>query len=289
MPNNNSPAGDLPVDDDLKGLLTIKKGIRTDNPRGGERKTCTFKVNEGFLILKAKLQTLASPLPEDSPIYFKRSKNATQAQFVVLTSENYEDHVKARWRRITQLDIARWQNNNTTAVEGTDFEFFVYKPRSARRTNTGGMRRATARAIEQERRLIQEHAAATGRHIGEIQLQHLAVHNARHRQHPPEGAAAGNPNILDPNDATNNQARSLDEAQAQLDQENAQAEQHRNNVMRPVIMKLNGTNVTVEVSVASLRAALGLPQHDLFHEGLYRGYVHPELPEGDDMEDVDHQ
>ena len=38
-----------------------------------------------------------------------------------------------------------------------------------------------------------------------------------------------------------------------------------------------GTWVEVYVDVGSLRDALGLPQHDLFHHGIFHGYRHESL------------
>ena len=38
-----------------------------------------------------------------------------------------------------------------------------------------------------------------------------------------------------------------------------------------------------------MRYALSLPQHDLFHAGIYNGYQHPDLAEEDNMEDEDHK
>ena len=131
MPTYNV-AGELPEDLDLQACLQIKTGTRNDNPRGGTRKIFSFKVSEGFLILKAKIHTHATPLAENTPIFFKKSKNATQAQFVELTADNFVDSLQWRWNKITQNDMARWEAENTTAAAATTFEVFVYKPRPVR-------------------------------------------------------------------------------------------------------------------------------------------------------------
>ena len=58
--------------------------------------------------------------------------------------------------------------------------------------------------------------------------------------------------------------------------------------MQPIRLELNGMMLTVCVEIASLCGALGLPQHDLFHQDIYNEYQHPELTPGTDMNDVDH-
>mmetsp|Transcript_31438 Transcript_31438/g.45837 ORF Transcript_31438/g.45837 Transcript_31438/m.45837 type:complete len:311 (-) Transcript_31438:99-1031(-) len=288
MPNN-SIAGDLPRDDDLNAILQIKKGTVDEQPRGGPKKNFTFKVSEGFLILKAKIHIHASPLPDDAPIFFKKSKNATQAQYVEMTAENFVEYLKARWSKITELDMTRWGAANTTAAAGTFFEVFVYKPRFVYKSRPAAqarqeMRRATAAAVRRERIRIQNHAQANNLQIGPIHLQQLAVHNARNARAAADGAEG---EVMIPDDATNRQAARLDEARAALDNEDEQAAQERNSLMRPIQLELNGTIVSVNVNVRSLRTALGLPQHDLFHQGIYNGYVHPDLAAEDDMEDVE--
>ena len=62
----------------------------------------------------------------------------------------------------------------------------------------------------------------------------------------------------------------------------------RDNNFRMVTIKLNNQLFNLEVDISSLRRALSLPQHDLFHEGIYRQYVHPQLDEDDNIGDVDH-
>ena len=52
-------------------------------------------------------------------------------------------------------------------------------------------------------------------------------------------------------------------------------------------IELNGCWVDVRVDVNSLRAALGLPLHDIFDNGIFRNYVHNETT-GPDVEDTDH-
>ena len=44
----------------------------------------------------------------------------------------------------------------------------------------------------------------------------------------------------------------------------------------------------VLVDIISLRQALGLPQHDMFEQGIYHKYQHNETV-GEDMPDIDHE
>eukprot|EP00957_Ditylum_brightwellii_P069351 5265000-Ditylum_brightwellii.AAC.1 len=69
-----------------------------------------------------------------------------------------------------------------------------------------------------------------------------------------------------PDDATNRQAARLDEARVALDNEDEQVAQEQNSLMRSIQLELNGTIVSVNVNVQSLRTVLGLPQHNLFHQ-----------------------
>lgn len=287
MPNR--AAGDLPEeeDQDLKGRITFKKGTPFTTCRGGESFDFTFEPFDGYDFLHLKANTLASrregtnpPLAPDFKIYFKRFKNATQSQYVEITAENFLEQLRYRWHRITALDMQHYATANTTAIEGTIFEFIVYVPKR-NPPQVQRLRRATAPAIRRERERLRQHAAINNLQIGPIAEQHLATYNAR----APEGTE-----LTIPTDATTRQAQALDRDRAQLQNEDAQALAERNSVFRPVEIELfGGTKATIRINIASLRQALSLPNHDLFHQGIYNGYTHPELPEGADMEDVDHQ
>ena len=271
------------MDADLKGLLFIKKGIREANPRGGLKKKITFKPSEGFVLLRARIEAASTSdsgraLPANFEVFFKKTKSSTQSQFVALTGSNMVDCLKARWGKITQNDLSKWAESNASPAEGMEFEFFVYRP-PPRRSASASIRRATAGAIRREMERLDQYAQSNNLQIGPIQRQHLAVHNARQ----PEGTP-----IRVPNDATTRQAAALDEAREVLDAEDADAARERESQTRTINIVMNGTRVPVEVEISSLRRALGLPQHDIFHEGIFRRYRHPRLPEDANMEDVDH-
>ena len=44
----------------------------------------------------------------------------------------------------------------------------------------------------------------------------------------------------------------------------------------------------IRVDISTLRIALGLPQHNTFHQGIYTQYEHPTLEAHDNIDDVDH-
>ena len=63
-----------------------------------------------------------------------------------------------------------------------------------------------------------------------------------------------------------------------------QADKH----MKTIKIEINNTLVDVRVDIRSLRTALGLPQHDMFHSGIYGNYQHPALDADDNIDDLDH-
>jgi len=219
MPPGNA-AGDLPEDTVLNGTVQFKKGERENNPRGGIKRDITFQPDLGYGVLKARVQREAAERGADAPalrddfiLFFKRTKTGNQSDFVEVNTTNLLDQLRHRWSKITPLEVTRWaqQDPPKTPREGIIFEFFVYQPRNRSRVN---IRRATHQRIEAERERVRQHAAANGLQIGPIQLQHLAVHNARNNL---------NPEVLIPNDATTNQAAAIDREKEALANEDAAA------------------------------------------------------------------
>ena len=273
-----APQGDLPTDVNLQGELTIRKGDILENPRGGSRHTFQFTISEGYVVVKAKVSNFTNMRGQEVKVYFKRSKSAVQSQFVELTTASFEDHLKHRWSRISAGDLQKWNDERKTPAEGMKFEFFVYTPKETRRA--AGIRRATANRIrEAAERIRQFEGDNPNIRIGDIQRNHLQIYHARQQ----EGTA-----ITIPQDNTNRQAAALDEAMRELENENNHLEQQRNSNLRSIRIELQGTMLDVRVDIASLRTALSLPQHDLFHQGIYRQYQHPDLGAEDDCEDDDH-
>jgi len=280
MPPVNA-AGELPEDVELRGTIQIKIGLIADNPRGGERRDVTVKVSEGLGVFRARVAQICQnlALPNEFIIYSKRTKQAIQSTFVPLNEDNFAEVLRSRWSRISQHEVNRWTSEDSTPAESFQFEFFVYKPRQ-QRAPVSTIRRATARGIARARQRIQQYMEENNVEIGEIELQHLAVMNARR----PEGSA-----LEIPRDNTTLQARRIDRERRQLQDQNDEAEAQRNNNLQPLRVVISGTMVELQVDVRSLRTALGLPQHNLFWDGVFNEYNHERIPEDQDGEDVDHQ
>ena len=255
MPPNRNAAGDLPEgDNELKGSLTIKTGIREFNPRGGKTLEFRFKASEGYPVLKVRIQQIAKAadeqLPEDFQIFFKRSKNATQQKYTELHEDSFLDLLKARWSRATQLDLDRWSAKNVTPIDGTVFEMFVYKP-PTRRKRTQWIHRATGQESGREQARIDVSARDNNLQTGRIRRDLMATRYAR----SPEGTP-----IEIRNDSSNNKAAEL-YRRRQDNYQSDQAEEEEGN--RPVkIIRLQfGVGSAwsdVRVDVSSLRRALGI-------------------------------
>lgn len=278
--------GDLPLDTNLNGDLTVKRGDKLDNPRGGVKQSFQFKVSEGFEVLSAKVKRLAdqtaaqigSSLSEDTKLFFRKSKSAVQSQYVELTSDVFEDYLKYRWSKISQADITRWETESKTVAEGVAFEFFMYIPRWRRQQETT-IRRATAGRIQDAASRLRQFERDNNIQLGNIQRNHLQIHFARQ---PPETE------IQIPNDNTTRQAAALDNEMAEIRRQEADNERRSSSNLRTIRIEFNNSLVNIRVDIASLRTALGLPQHDLFFGGLYQQYQHPTLDDEDNIEDVDH-
>ncbi|CAJ1955485.1 unnamed protein product [Cylindrotheca closterium] len=127
--------------------------------------------------------------------------------------------------------------------------------------------------------MVEAHAA-NNLQIGPIAEQHLATFNAR----APKGTE-----LAIPTDATTCQAQALDRDRAQLQNEDAQALADSNSVYRHVEIELfGGAKAMICMNIVLLRQALSLPNHKSFHQGIYNEYTDPVLPDGADMEDIDH-
>ena len=187
-----------------------------------------------------------------------------------------------RWSRVSEREKDKWAEGGKDPLETMRFEFFLYVPKDNQKKAKTTMMRATMRRIEEASERIREHERNNNIQFGPIERQHLTIVNAR-RLDTPGGE------ILVPNDNTTRQARALDEARQQLEQERTENNQLLDNNLRNIRMSFNGVFMEVPVDIRSLRTALGLPQYDLFHRGIFEEYKHPELDEDDNIEDVDHQ
>ena len=69
--------GDLPLDTNLNGDLTVKRGDKLDNPRGGVKQSFQFKVSEGFEVLSAKVKRLADQTATQLAPAFQKTLNCS--------------------------------------------------------------------------------------------------------------------------------------------------------------------------------------------------------------------
>ena len=69
-------AGELPLDEELKGRVQVKTGQREDNPRRGPIKDIVVKINNGFEIFEARVcrEVIALGIPDHPVMFFKQSK-----------------------------------------------------------------------------------------------------------------------------------------------------------------------------------------------------------------------
>jgi len=281
MPDANG-AGDLPLDEELTGVLTIKNGLIQDNPRRGLMSEIAVKVSDGYAVLRARVTNIVRRrnVAEDFVLYFRRTKNAVQSNYQEMTEENFEELLRARWAKITRADVDKWaEDENKTPQQKAVFEFFVYKPRERRR-RANQIQRATQARIADAMQRLTERDNQNDVYRGPIERNHVAVVNARRPDEEQD--------IVVPNDNTTRQARRLDQMRVQLQAENEQAAAARNAEYKPITIELNGVEVQVRVKVASLREALGLPQHNLIHNGIYHGYNHDPVAPEEDQEDEEH-
>ncbi|KAL3936271.1 MAG: hypothetical protein SGBAC_008379 [Bacillariaceae sp.] len=231
MPNPNG-AGDLPLDEYLTGVLTIRKGDIERNPRRGDKRQIALKVSDGFNVLRARVDAVVRPLgvPEGFVLYFRRTKKAVQSEFKELTAENFDEFLRYRWAKITGAEVAKWdEEHGKTPKEMPVFEFDVYRPDTRAEPAAKRMQQATQHRIAEARPRLQEHNNQNNIRRGDTDMGHLAVVNARRGDGHEETAAA------------------------------AAAATVRNDTFRQITIKMNGTEVQVEVNVTSLRNALGLP------------------------------
>ena len=129
---------EIPTTSPLMGEVTIKRGERISNPRGGSHFPFRFQINEGFAVLSEKIKRFADEVASNSgmvvqgplKVYFRKSKTAVQLQFVEISINKFEDCIRHRWSKISQGDLTKWNAEGKTAAESIIFEFFMYIPRN---------------------------------------------------------------------------------------------------------------------------------------------------------------
>ncbi|GLE11062.1 hypothetical protein PINS_up023360 [Pythium insidiosum] len=282
-------AGPLPTKSDLIGEIAFRRGERSKNPRKGENRQIRFTVCEGFNVLLQKIMRFLDEPPFSSDgthvietdVYFKASKNAPQTAYKPLTRETFELLLQERWSNITQADVDKVAGDEVeparvavNVAASFSFQFFVYVSSTGSTTAPAALRRATAARIISSTQAVADFAR-TQSYLGPITTNHLVISHARQ----PEGTGV---HLRDDN--TTRQAQALDEMIRDADQP-----QPEDNDTAIIDVEIGGAWVKLRVRVSSLRAALRLPQHDIFSRGIFHGFTPtaptPVLP---DMRDQDH-
>ena len=83
LPSDNTLPDGLSYDVDLMGVVSIKKGHPNQNPRGGSQRNITFKINEGFDVLRAKV------------MIFQQEQIYNNVELVENGKNNYITHVSS--------------------------------------------------------------------------------------------------------------------------------------------------------------------------------------------------
>ena len=151
--------------------------------------------------------------------------------------------------------------------------------------------RATARRIADATAEIQRFQSDNEVEVGPIATNHFVV--TRARQLP-------GTDLCIPSDNTMRQAQELDQYVRDIAAANdttliqgmgaapVSSEQEEGVVY--IEIKLCHTWMRLPVRLNSLRQSLHLPQHDIFRQGIFHGFipVPPSIPTGTDIPDVDH-
>ncbi|KAJ0392606.1 hypothetical protein P43SY_008428 [Pythium insidiosum] len=189
----------------------------------------------------------------ETDVYFKASKNAPQTAYKPPTSETFELLLQERWSNITQADVDKVAGDEVEparfAVKVAASFSFQFFVYVSSIWCYHGASSSTARDSGAHYQLD---ASRTGVHVRD--------------------------------DNTTRQAQALDEMIRDAEQP-----QPEDNDTAIIDVEIGGAWVKLRVRISSLRAALRLPQHDIFSRGIFHGFTPtaptPVLP---DMRDQDH-
>lgn len=200
----------------------------------------------------------------DAAIYIKPGAYSAQKDLLKFTASNYTAmiaHAKANYDK----------RKKTTGPFVCEFVVYVVKASvlgtSARRATTANLQSAGV-AVDA---FLQANPDPT---VGEITRAHWIISQARQ----PESA----PVVL-PESATFRQMQYIDSLRA-ADPVPSTGDAYSN-----VTVRLNGSrDMVLSVNITELRAALGLPNHNLLLEGIFNAFAPPAMPV-DDVEDEEHK
>ncbi|EEY58344.1 uncharacterized protein PITG_01000 [Phytophthora infestans T30-4] len=242
----------LPMPQELQVLLTVKVGKPYTNCRTpyGAPIVFEFMPTDGLAVLHARISNqLAEDVTwdADAPILIKPSANISQVNYVALPSsqDEFSNSIDRLWKQ-----AARRKHGQA------DFQLELYIYVQRRNTNLG-IRRATEARVEASAAAIREVLEREGSSstYGPAAQRYWAISHARQ----PEGTP-----IEPPTSASFAQLQRIDamhsDISATLDS-NGSSPSHQ---FVRVACRLNGGIIHLELDVAELRRAVGMPSYDLF-------------------------
>lgn len=278
---------DETVPDNLTASLTVFKGDDTVSRRhhhaAAETDSIQWTLSLGFCVLHAiivrhlRIHLPRSSVPDEIKLKIKPAVQAPQSRFIDLSEDNFDVTV----RRVYAQSVIRQRLSPENVL--IPLVVFISEQASVRNsgsTNPSGLRRAT---IGRVRLATEEIVAAIQANppslpdravIGEIATNIWSRTRAR----------AVNPEPVEQLPASNTfrQAMRLDYLRSSLENQDADE-------FAQIVLRVNRTElVTVEVNIASLRSALGLPPYPLFGNDIFHSDEPVPAVVGQDLNDVDH-
>ncbi|CAK4457755.1 unnamed protein product [Aphanomyces euteiches] len=272
----------------LNRNITVRLSVKVGKPHGESRTTVepptelSYDTHEdSFMSLRCKvtkkvdevmqrLQNVTSnnkrklklQYDDEFLMLVKQGANTRQSQYIVINEANMND----------VLNLA-WKNHQLKSSGGNFFlETFVYFEKAR---NGPQIHRATTDRINEMVQRI--HAVPRDKQPGPSASQYIGTIYARSVDEPDFVNLPSNPTI--------EQLSHIDREHAAIQSQRTTQEARENDEYRRVRFRLNGDIVHMEVNIADIRSAFGLPNYSLI--APYRPPVVSEGPRTN-IDDVDH-
>ncbi len=260
-----------------RAVLTMRIGEPFGRSRAGWKDDVQFTVSEGYGVLRQKCLTrfvlltrktkdsrkYNLVLRDDQELYMKKAKNDPQDRYVKLGEDNFIATLQVRWGLLSLRD--------QTDAANFRFEVFLYIGNDVGASS--GFHRATAARIDAAGMQRVAYQIANNVTFGPITSQHLDTTNAR---------TADDTDFLVPDDNTTRQSIALDAMR------DAIAPSQPDVPTAVINVNICGHWIPVTVDKLSMRRALGLPDHDIFTQGIFHNFV-PPAPSNPTTRDTDHE
>lgn len=231
---------ETPLPEFIPGKITVKIGL----PRSDKRKKAcapifiTINTLESLNLLstriKEKLPVMNNvSIPETLQIYFMKKSGAPQSDFIILTQDNFQEHLKYINQR-----YASGRRRGSMIMELFLYLEEVTSNTTRNQTATATtLRRATVARVQEAAQQLDDHFQQHPElpRPGRLEEAHLRIHNARQQENVP---------LEFPNNALTNQLRSLD----QMRGNSSESDRVVN-----VRILLQGTWFTIGVNASDLR------------------------------------